>query len=174
MLLRHHGFTLIEVLIVSAIIGIMASVVIVSLSGARSENQVKNAAILFSTALRDLQNNALTGKNIGADIPCDFRFGNVAVGANSINFQYAQRSGGSCANNPAVVALRTVTLTDGVTFGVVTAGGRFTVPWGGVLDSAGSSLVNTLSYQVTKSGYTYSVCVYPGGRIENVSGNACP
>ena len=171
---RHNGFTLIEVLITSAIISIMAAVVIVSLGGARSERQVKNAAILLSTALRDLQNNALTGKNIGADIPCDFRFGGVAVGGNSVAFQYAQRVGGSCANNPAPQALRTVTLTDGVTFGVATAGGRFTVPWGSVLDSAGADLAATLVYQVKKDVYTYSVCVYPGGRIENVSGNACP
>lgn len=85
---NKKGFTLIELLIVIAIIGILASVVLVSLSGARGKAQVAN----FKS-----QSSALQSKAI---IACDTsaaQFGTDVVGATgytvALGFNYCGPTG---------------------------------------------------------------------------------
>ena len=83
MKINKKGFTLIELLIVIAIIGILASVVLVSLSGARTKAKVAN----FKS-----QAAALSSKAV---IACDGASGTTIVAADL---------GGSLANNYSIPA----------------------------------------------------------------------
>jgi len=91
-LIARRGFTLIELLVVIAIIGILASLIIVSLSGARSkaqDTQRKNNARNIDTALAQYYtdnnnvypvDNTAGGVTIGTSTTCGAPLGAALVG----------------------------------------------------------------------------------------------
>jgi prepilin-type N-terminal cleavage/methylation domain-containing protein len=143
------GVTLIELLVVIAIIGIMTSVTIVSLSGARTNKALETAAREVASVVREEQNNALTGKNLDANSQC--------------GIDWADSSSDYSARCPD----RSYTLDGGVRFSG--AGSvAFSAPFAGTSDS---SIVLSNS----DGSKTVRVCVYSSGKIEETAvGASCP
>lgn len=67
------GFSLLEMVIIVAIIAIMTSVMMVITFKDRDTKKVQAAGRELTAALREAQNNALTGKQQGPGLPCAFR-----------------------------------------------------------------------------------------------------
>lgn len=145
--MHRKGFTLLELMIVIAIIGTMASVTLTYLGGSRKDRELEVAAREVAAAVREAQNNALTGKN--ASSTCSsyvFTYG----GSN-----YSVSNNSECINSPIQY-----TLKNRVTF--QNSGSlSFSIPFG-VL-SPDNNAVLTLRNQ---TGKTINVCVYPPGRVE--------
>lgn len=170
----NKGFTLIEVLAAMAIISILSAFVIVSFGNARTEKRVEGEARRFASVLRKLQNDSLTGKNLGAGVPCAFYTGSSSVGNTSVSMLYTVRSGGSCSSGATSQALPSHDFGFGVTMTVANTGVRFVVPHGDVWTGNGSSAIATpVQYTLGRDGYVWSVCVFPGGRIHERVGAGC-
>lgn len=171
----EKGFTLIEIVIVIAIIGIASSIVLATVSNGRTRAQVEGDARRLSGMLRDLQNNALSGEQIVLGrISCGFSLPPSAAGAITIVPTYLYRNGATCAATLSDV-LPAFSLSPGVSISAANGGVRFVVPWGKVWDGTGAApLAAPVQYTLAKSGVVWSVCVYPEGRIEEAVGAGCP
>jgi len=175
MIKSNRGFTLIEVLATMAIIGIAAAITLVSISGGRVRKEVEGDARRLVGTLRELQNNSLAGKQIvSGRVSCGFFLLPSAAAATTITSTYTYRTGATCSSATADM-LSVFKLTPGVSISVANIGVGFMVPWGKLLDGTGGSvLVAPVQYRLVKSGVTWSVCVYPEGRIEETVGASCP
>lgn len=72
---NKNGFTMIELMIVMAIIGIMSAVIFVNMANVGTNNNLKLAGRQLSSALHLTQSYALTGKQKDPDkYPCAFKF----------------------------------------------------------------------------------------------------
>lgn len=174
------GFTLVEVVVTTAALSIMAAVTIMSLSGNKTRHEVQSATRLVASVLREAQNYALTGKNITsnpANRPCKFRA--RSVGSGSAIFVEQLSAGMASCPQPGLVPDSWVgapyTLTNGVVFSATTEV-RFDVPRGEPTNSTGTELsgVMFVDFPVSKSGLTAHACVYPLGRVgEKAVGSNC-
>ncbi len=73
--MNKKGFTFIEVIIIFTIIFIMTAVLLGTSYKDRSKKQIESVAREVSAAIRETQNNALTGKQKQNDVmPCAFAF----------------------------------------------------------------------------------------------------
>ncbi len=161
-----RGFTLVEVMITMAIIGVMSVVSLGTISGSRGNKDIEANARILMTTIREAQNYALTGKNIrgmcGAKpcVPYSFK-----VSASGSAYVLEQSS----IDAPAVFAGTASTLLNAVTVNSTNGGVVFTVPRGepskgtGGAELVGSDVVD---FSVSKDGKTSHVCVYPLGRVE--------
>ncbi|NTW45820.1 MAG: type II secretion system protein [Candidatus Moranbacteria bacterium] len=132
------GFTLIEIMITTALIAIVTTASLASLVPFKARRAVEGGERVVAAALRQAQNDAVTGKNISScsSIPC-------------VPFQ----SGA-------------VNLPDGVVLSASQAV-AFRVPQGEPINSGGVELVSgSVDFSLTKGGVTAHVCVYPLGRVE--------
>jgi len=148
---NRKGFSLMELLIVIAIIGIMTAVLLVNLSGSRSQKQVEAAAREVAAAIREAQNNALTGKNVTTGCSYIFTYNS---GSSSYGIS-------SCSNI-------NYTLSNGVIFN---NGNNFTfsVPFGTVSGGYATPIV------IRKGTSQYTICVNSAGNVTEKSGNTlCP
>lgn len=165
MLLKQNkivaGFTLTELLIVIAIIGITTTVILSDWSGNRTAQFLDNSAREVEAVVREAQNAALTGVQMSAtDRPCGFR---VTWGGSDYDITYRYKDAGGTCNQSSVLA--THTLANGVVFDSA-SNFEFTLPYG--MASANQSIV------LTKLASFRSICVYTSGRILNVTGSTCP
>jgi prepilin-type N-terminal cleavage/methylation domain-containing protein len=100
---KKKGVTLIELIVVIAVIGIMTSVGLVSLSRSRDRKAVEAATREVAAALRDAQNMALTGKD--ADVCDEYVFSYITINPVSNRQSYKI----SCYKNNTVVSGREIT-----------------------------------------------------------------
>lgn len=171
-MMRKKGFTLVELMIVMAIVGIMTAVTIVSLGDARDRKAAEGEARKFAAVVREVQNYALTGKQLSAgEVTCSVGMRTIALATGattSYDIFYTYRSGADCNTSTAVI-FATNTLLNEVEFSNATTAFSFSVPRA-ELNFSGPPK----SFVLSKGSATYAVCVYPSGRIEDVSGSTCP
>lgn len=169
MIMKKRGFTLVELMVVMAMTAIMISVTIVSLSGSRDKKAVESEARKFAAVVREAQNYALTGKQfVSGRVTCSVGIGDITSDEAGYEVLYFYRSGADCTISPSQVTFATNTLSNGVHFSSTTSAFNFAVPRGE------TGLGSTLRIGLNKGSVMYSVCVYPTGRVEDVSGASCP
>jgi len=154
--------TFIELVIVIAIIGIMAGVLLVSLVNGRADKALEVAAREVAATIREAQNYALSGK--GAGTGCNTYTFSYNDGAD--NNEYSVSNGGACSIN------NNYKLKNGVIFSG--AGSfSFSVPHGII---AGVVLDNPEDIELTKSSKVIHVCVYSSGKIieTEIGAAGCP
>jgi len=154
------AYTLIEMLVVLAIIGITSTILLVDWSGNRTIQYLDSSGGEVQAIVRSAQNYALTGvQGVAATQPCSFR---IQWSGSSYQIMYYYKNGGACGQ---LSTLSSYTLANGVTFD--SAGSfDFTVPYATVSGSQTIPLV--------KLGVNHVVCVYTSGRINHVTGPTCP
>lgn len=152
---RKKAFTLTEIVVVIAIVGIMTGVMLVSLSGTRTDKALETAGQEVAAAVREAQNYALTGRGAGP-------------GCNTYTFSYGGSSydisnGSGCEVNISYE------LKNGVVFSGTSGSFYFLVPHG-IIDIASTETIT-----LGKNSKKVNVCVYPSGRVEATAiGGTCP
>lgn len=154
---NKNGFTLMELMIAMAIVAIMTVIGIVSIQSGKVKSQLEASAREVSVAIREAQNNALSGKNASIENNCnqyDFTYGGTTYSVGTV-------SGSGCPL--AIYALK-----NGVTFA---SGGNFnfSIPLGTFSIISGGN-----SIQLKKGSDYYYVCINSssGNVYEKQSG--CP
>ncbi|MFA6183794.1 MAG: hypothetical protein WC682_01690 [Parcubacteria group bacterium] len=150
----RSGMSLLELIIMIAIIGIMSAISISAMAASKINSELETAAEEVMAVLREAQNYSLTGKNITPT--CNVY--TVAPVAGTSN--YTLKNGAACALN------FNYSLKNNVIFSV---GGaiNFSAP------HAASS--GTTRFVLSKSAKFYTVCVNSVGLVRKLNGNvACP
>lgn len=165
----RKGLTLIELIIVIAIIGIMTAVTYVSLRNLKPTKKAEVSAREIGALLRQVQNDAVSGKMIGGTTACRFVLYLANNGSNlnySGRYVFGQDAAACNANGQTqymsgsvsgVNVDSTKTISYFVPHGDVTGGGKI--------------LLTTTD----GSSRQYTVCVNSRGNVEERFGNAaCP
>ncbi|MCK4635441.1 MAG: type II secretion system protein [Candidatus Moranbacteria bacterium] len=169
------GFTLLELLIVVAIIGIMTSALFIAMARGGVSNALKVASRQLAGAIRETQTYALTGKQRESDLyPCAFRF-SIEPETDGVYYKidYIPRSiNEQCGEVSPVFEI----FAEPVKFASVenVTGGDiiFTVPHAHYT-SPDPAMEEQTEFIIEKRGQEYKVIVYSSGRIEEVgSGEA--
>jgi prepilin-type N-terminal cleavage/methylation domain-containing protein len=166
------GFTLVEVIITTSIIGIISAMSIVSMSGFRVKREVEGNARIVAAAIREAQSDAVTGRNIRgttctlnsntvACVPCEFQL-SASGNTFTLSQSNASLSGGSCS---PFADGKPVQLSNGVT--ISSPGVRFGVPRAEPREASGADLNSgSIDFVLSKGSVSVHVCVYPLGRVE--------
>ena len=160
---KNRGFTLLEVVIVIAIMGILSMITLVSWSQSRTEKDVELAVREFQAIMRQAQGNAMVGKmdpNNPNNTPCEYRLLTVGNSAPYTQYKlaYKYKNGPTCSGG--LQTLQTFTLPNGVVFSNKWSddGLVFTLPTGS------GTAANTSSIALTKGSVTRNICVPQDGR----------
>ncbi len=160
-----------EVMIVVAIMGIMTTIGLVSMSATRNKKNIEIEARRVVASIREAQNYALTGKIGGSGfIPCRFRWiSSPVVGDNTSYWITTFRRVSASCDGTAEDTGDSVkySLQNGVTFSNNTPYSiDFSVPFAGV---SASRIV------LAKGGNYYTVCVSSSGVANEFEGDVtCP
>lgn len=158
------AFTLIEVMVVMAIIAIFSVIILIDWSGGRTAQQLDTASREVEAVIREAQNYALTGfqGGISGSEPCQFR---VNWTGTSYNITYRYKNAGGVCDAATDTIIRPYTLKNGVTF---SGGGGFyfSLPHAGV-PGGNQTIV------LTKATIFRAVCV-SSGLISVRVGSTCP
>lgn len=149
----RKGFSLIELLVVAAIIGIVTAIVIVGLTANKDQKDAENAAIVAASKVREAQSAALTGRQYLANTtPCSYR---VAWGSTNVTNSYIYKDGsGNCTQSSVMT---TAILPGGASFsGSGTT--DFVLPHGAI---ASDSILT-----IQKNAASRVVCVGMEGLVE--------
>ncbi len=193
LLSAKDGFTLIEVLITAAIIGLMTAAVFVSLQRGKTDKEVNAVAQQIATSIREAQNYALSGKQISTTTTtCGFGFRRVNATTYNLFYNHTTNVITKCddvvkmystalPNNVSANVYSAIVLPNGVTFlnnaatGVTTSQRiYFSAPFGNIFNFDGNSLTSVKTLLVRKDPITYAICVNSGGSVEVVKGSVCP
>lgn len=165
------AFTLIEILIVIAIIMIMSAVILTNYSSSRSAEQLESAAREVEAAVREAQSYALTGYQgvVGTD-PCRFQ---VTWSGSSYSVTYWYKNSVTDACDRSLV-LGSYAVRNGVTFN---SGSNFyyTPPYATAVFSPPPPPPTGLPIVLRQASTYHTVCVYARGVINNRTGQStCP
>jgi len=151
---KYAGFTLIELMVVIAIIGIMTVISVASLVKGRDQKMTEAEGRKVAAAVREMQNDALTGKGAGG---CGFTF----------------TYGSSSYKITGCVTVNYVT-GGGVTFSNA-SNAAFSIANGQVPWATFSLAINPTKILLQKGSAKTYICVYqPGNVIENGASQNCP
>lgn len=153
---NQRGYTLIELLIVIAIITIGTSVTVFMVGNARVVREVDAGARELSGILREAQNYALTGRQLAGGSPCRYQV-RWTNGSGSYSLIYWYKDGsGNCTRQSATA----YTLPSGVTFRN-TSSASFLLPHASL--EGGASVTARLG----KGSTLRNVCVSTSGLVSD-------
>lgn len=155
-----RGFTLIEVLIVVAIIGIVSAMILVTFSGQRQTRNTERAAREVMAALREAQNYALSG-----------RAGVISENNTYYGVTFTVGAAYSVVSSSGTIA--SYSLKNGIVASAASSV-RFMLPRGEVY-IGGAALSGSHRITLVNGASSRYICVYSTGRIiDNGSTAACP
>lgn len=174
-----RGFSLIELMTVIALIGIITGATFVSLSGKRSDEELKTMAREVAAAIRMAQINALGGNREGVPSNnqglCWVEVSKVSSATYQAFTRSVSNSGDNCATDGSIGTPKSFSLSDGVTFSTTNwnSGGnsiKFEIPRASILPAGTVSRI-----VLVKDGRYSAVCVLASGVIvEKPVGSALP
>jgi prepilin-type N-terminal cleavage/methylation domain-containing protein len=181
------AFTLIEMMVVIAIIGIVSALMLVNLNNGRVQRDLETSAKEFVSMVREAQNDALTGKQIvGSTTPCAQAFrvywsvgssadsGSAGTGTYRLDY-YEKNNSGDCSYAGRVGPK---TFNNGVVFTGPQTSMAFGLPNADVYDKNLAALSaqspNYISVVLMKQPYTHVVCIYSSGAVTDRDGSTCP
>jgi len=160
---KNAGVTLIEMVVVIAILGIMASVTTISFGTSKNKNILEVNARELTTVIRMAQNYTLSGRQSGTGTTCGYGVRSISAGQYVVDiYKY---SSGSCAYDSV---LETYTFKQGVQFDAssINKTVSFEIPYGNV--SAG------VTFDLVRDGSHHYVCVTDKGVIRDSAISTCP
>jgi len=144
------AYTLLEVLVVMAIIGITSSILLVDFSSGRAAEEVENVSREVLAVFRETQNNALSGYQVVEDTrPCRFQI-SWSEAAYTVTYWYRDGAG-DCTQSSV---MGSYALRNGVRFSAAD-NFSFDLPRAGVSFSESSK-----GAVLAKNDATYVVCTY--------------
>lgn len=154
------GFTLIEVMIVVAIIGITSAMIFVTFSGQRQTRNTERAAREVLAALREAQNYALSG-----------RAGTINENNSYYGVNFTAGAAYSLVSSSGTIS--SYSLKNGIVASAASSV-RFLLPRGEVY-VGGSPLSGSHQIRLVNGASSRYICVYSTGRIiDNGTTAACP
>jgi len=157
------GVTLLELVVVMAIVGIMVTVITVSFGSENTKKNLETNAREFSSILREAQNYSLTGRqNDSSNTTCAYSI-TWTIATSTYRLNAISKNGTLCNGTSASVA--TYALKQGVVF---SNGGAatFSLPWGAT--ASGSAVLG-------KAGLSHTICLNGSGKIIDQTGSgSCP
>jgi prepilin-type N-terminal cleavage/methylation domain-containing protein len=151
---QQNGFTLIELMIVAAIVGILSVMMLVSLRDSREKKAVEVAGRQVAAVMRATQNYAVSGRIEDADrIPCTFQFIVDSSQTYRVIYTYHAPQSTSCSGSDEIA---TYYVEDGVSVSpnqTIT----FAMPHG----STSSAHV----VRVQKGSAVQNICIDASGRV---------
>lgn len=180
------GFTLLEVLATVFIIGIMATVALVSTHRGKIDKEVSIAAQQVASSIREAQNYALSGKQPDAiNTTCGFGFRRSNANTYNVFYNHTTESLTTCDKiikyysttipNQVSTGLNSsgIILSNGVSFYNNVATGAmnsqivyFLTPFAIVYNFDGDALGAIKTIMVGKDSIYYAICVSPVGVVE--------
>ena len=160
---KNTGVTLIELIVVMAILGIMASITTISFGSSRDKRAVETNARQFAAVVRLAQNYALSGKRApGVTTPtCGYQVSNNG----SAYFIKALKIGASGACDADPVISESYTLNQGVAMTIATDVVSFEIPYG---KKSGAS-----SFTFSKGASSHYVCINTKGEVKDSPTAGC-
>lgn len=158
---NKNGVTLIELVAAIAIIGILASITMISFRNQKIDSQLESAARELAAAIREAQNYALAGKEQNGSIPCDGIHIRSLGSMRDYQIYFREKeAGGGCGSD---VALENYDLANGIVisnnFEII-----FQIPHGQATVTTGSS-----PFTMAKGGKNIGVCLSANGRVEETN-----
>ena len=155
---KQLGFTLIELMVIVAIIGIMTTIGFVSLKSGQNKNKLKSAQAEITATIKLAQSYALQGKKDNNDIVP--KYYGVRFSADGKSYIFCSNSNATdtaCSNPVGTYPLKN---------GVVLSAGQgslvsFNVPYGNCSLSSGGSLVIKVKIDSDEK----TITINPGGSI---------
>jgi len=160
---KNAGVTLIEMVVVIAILGITASVTMISFGTSRNKNLVEINARELATVIRTAQNYTLSGRQSGTGTTCGYEVRSISATQYQMNFYHVE-PGGTCVSDGI---LDTYTLKQNVEFTESSVGifVSFRMPYGDVSANA--------TFDLSKDGSHHYVCVTDNGEIRDSTAPTC-